>query len=153
MPIFLRYGDIKGDVKEPAHRGWIELTSFQWGVGRSVTSVGSATRESSAPSVSEIVVTKLHDSASTRLFNESVAGQGTKAIIDFVKGDGTVYLRLVLDNTMVSGYSISGGGGATRPSETVTLNFTKVEFQNLPGTPAQDGTPHAVGYDLTLAKP
>ena len=69
MPVYLKYGDIKGDVTEPAHAGYIELTSAQWGVGRGVSTPtgGSADRGGSAPSVSEIVVTKGSDSASARL--------------------------------------------------------------------------------------
>jgi type VI secretion system secreted protein Hcp len=135
MPIYLKYGDIKGEVKEPAHRGWIELMSVRWGVGRAINTPEGASREGSAPSVSEIVVTKTQDSASTRLFNESLAGKGQKVVIEFVK-DGTVYLRLELTNTLVSGYSISGGAReGRRPMESLSLNFTKIEFKQTPGTP------------------
>ncbi len=39
MPIYLRYGRIKGEVKKPAaYRGWIELQGIQWGVGRPLSS-------------------------------------------------------------------------------------------------------------------
>lgn len=31
MPVYLKYGTIKGDVTEPAYRGWIELNSAQLG--------------------------------------------------------------------------------------------------------------------------
>jgi hypothetical protein len=61
MPIYIQYGSISGDVASTGQKGWIEINSFQWGVGRGFTSpVGgsSANRESSSPSVSEIVVTK-----------------------------------------------------------------------------------------------
>jgi hypothetical protein len=46
-------GDVQGF-------GAIDLNSFSWGIGRGISSPtgGSADRESSAPSVSEIVVTK-----------------------------------------------------------------------------------------------
>ena len=152
MPIYLKYGDIKGEVTEPAHRGWIELMSMQWGVGRAIQSPQGATREGSAPSVSEIVVTKRQDSASTRLFNESMVGKGAKVVVEFVK-DGTVYLRLVLSNTLISGYSISGGAKSDRPMESLTLNFTKVEWVNMPGTPAETGTPDSVSYDLSQVTP
>jgi type VI secretion system secreted protein Hcp len=136
MPIYLKYGDIKGSATEPAHRGYIELTSFQWGVGRGVTSStgGSAERESSVPFVREIVVTKKSDSASHRLMTESLTGEPVTAVIDFVRSDGgSVYLRLEMSGTMISGWSISSGGD--RPTESLTLNFTKMEFKNIPGTP------------------
>ena len=62
MPIYMKYNDgaVKGDVTAEGHEAWIECNSFQWGVGRGISSPtgASADRESSAPSVSEIVVTK-----------------------------------------------------------------------------------------------
>ena len=56
---------------------WIELSSFQWGVGRGIGSAmsGQASRESSSPSVSEIVVTKRMDGSSPGLWMDAVAGQ------------------------------------------------------------------------------
>jgi hypothetical protein len=60
MPIYIQYGSISGEVPNTGHKEWIEIDSFQWGVGRGVSSPtgGSASRESATPSVSEIVVTK-----------------------------------------------------------------------------------------------
>ncbi len=158
MPIYMNYNDlaIKGDVTEEKHAGWIECNSFQWGVGRGVSSPtgASADRESSAPSVSEIVVTKATDLASPKLLNEALQGQGKKVVIDFCKTDKgllTVYMTYTLEDCMISGYSVSSGG--ERPSESCSLNFTKVEYKNIPqkddGTP---GTPETVAYDLALAK-
>jgi type VI secretion system secreted protein Hcp len=40
------------------------------------------------------------------------------------------YLTLTLTNNMISGYSISSGGD--RPMESLTLNFTKIEYKNIP---------------------
>ena len=136
MPLYLKYGDIKGDVTEPGHSGYIELMSAQWGVGRGVSSPtgGSADREPSVPSVSEIVVTKRSDSASNRLLNESVSGEPVTAAIDFVRSDDpSVYLRLEMSGTMISAWSISSN--KEDPIESLTLNFTKIDFKNNPGTP------------------
>jgi hypothetical protein len=40
--------------------GWIEVNSFQWGVGRGISSPGTGSGDTagSTPSVSEIVITK-----------------------------------------------------------------------------------------------
>jgi hypothetical protein len=60
MPIYIQYGSVQGDVAKLAHLEWIELDSFQFGVGRSVSTPtgGSSGKESTTPSVSEITVTK-----------------------------------------------------------------------------------------------
>src|SRR6059058_5931429 len=100
MPIYMNYDSlaIKGDVTEEGHTGWIELNSFQWGVGRGISSPtgGAADRESSAPSVSEITVTKATDISSTKMYNEALQGEGQKVLIDFCKtekGKLEVYMQ------------------------------------------------------------
>src|SRR6516164_8766986 len=156
MPIYMNYNDIPGDATAEGHEKWIELKSCQWGVGRGISSPtgAAADRESSAPSVSEIVVAKDTDASSPKLLNEAYQGEGQKVQIDFCKTDKgklEVYLTINLENTMVSGFSLSSG--SDRPSESVSLNFTKVEFKNTNmGAAGETGSPDSITYDLALAK-
>ena len=156
MPIYMNYNDIKGDATAEGHEGWIELNSCQWGVGRGISSPtgASADRESTAPSVSEITVTKDTDIGSTKMLNEAYQGEGQKVVIDFCKTDKgklEVYLEITLEDCLVSGYSLSSGGD--RPSESLSLNFTKIEFKNTSMKDKNDtGDPDTVTYDLALAK-
>src|ERR1700722_11301572 len=122
MPIYMNYDNnsIKGDVTAQGWVGWIELNSFQFGVGRGIASPtgGSADRESSAPSLSEITVTKDQDSATGPLVTAALQGEGVTVIIDFVKtsqGSLVKYMEYTLTNTLISGFSTSSGGD--RPSE------------------------------------
>jgi len=157
MPIFMNYDGIPGDVTATKHEGWIECSSFQWGVGRGITAASSseADREGSAPSVSEIVITKPNDIASLNLFRASLglapAGEGKLVKIDFCKTDAgslEAYIHIELTNTLVSGYSISSGGD--RPQESVSLNFTAVQITNTPmGKDNSTGTPDTANYDMT----
>jgi type VI secretion system secreted protein Hcp len=158
MPIYMNYDGlaIKGDATEEGHKGWIELNSFQWGVGRGISSPtgGSADRESSAPSVSEITVTKASDASTIKVVDEALQGEGKTVLIDFCKTDKgklEVYMTYTLTNCMISGYSVSSGGD--RPSESVSLNFTKIECKNIPMLSANEtGSPETVTYDVALAK-
>ena len=156
MPIYMKYASIEGDVTAEGHDKWVEVNSFQWGVGRGISSPtgASADRESSAPSVSEIVVTKATDVASTKLLNEAYQGEGVDVTIDFCKTDKgklEVYMTYQLTNTMISGYSLSSGGD--RPSESLSLNFTKIEYKNINmGAAGATGSPDSVTYDLATAK-
>jgi type VI secretion system secreted protein Hcp len=156
MPIFMKYGTIKGDVSAAGHLGWIELNSFQWGVDRTISSPtgGSTGGGASAPSVSEIVVTKPTDIATVALLREALEGVGQDVAIDFCKTDQgtvTVYLSYTLNNTMISGDSISSDGNL--PEESLSLVFTKIQCRDLlPGAQNPDGSPASVGYDLTTAK-
>src|ERR1700689_32456 len=79
MPIYVQFPGINGNVRNLSGlpgQGWIEISSFQFGVGRGISSPtgGSSDRESSSPSVSEIVVTKPPDIASPSLFNHCLGG-------------------------------------------------------------------------------
>ena len=67
MPIYLNYDRKRSKVmsRPKGWEDWIELNSFQFGVGRGIASPtgGSADRESSAPSISEITITKDQDTS------------------------------------------------------------------------------------------
>lgn len=156
MAIYMKVDGIKGDVTATGHEDWIHCDSLQFGVGRGIGApTGSAKeREASAPSISEVVVTKPMDASSMFLFTEACIGKGKKVDIHITKTgqDQLVnYLEIVLTNTLVSGYSVSSGGD--NPSESVSLNFTKIELKYIPvtaeGTP---GDPIPAGYDLALGK-
>jgi type VI secretion system secreted protein Hcp len=162
MAAYLKYGTtIKGESLAEGHKGsdgWIEIGSVQWGCGRAIsTPVGaSSKREASAPSVSEITVTKLMDSTSPKLCQETLIGKAVEATIELVEtGDAKLetYLTLKLTNCMIAGYSFSSGGG--RPSESLSLNFTKIEYtyQGYDDQHKVDTAKKAsVTYDLTTAQ-
>jgi type VI secretion system secreted protein Hcp len=149
MPIYIQYGDIKGDVTAEGHEGsagWVEINSFQFGVGRGIASPtgGSTDREASAPSVSEVVVTKSMDNSSYRWLEEALWGEGVKATIHFVKTDKDkleTYAEYILGDCMVSGYSVSSGGD--RPTEMGAKN------EGVP--PARTGYNIAKGAKGTVA--
>jgi len=158
MAIYMQYnkGALKGDVTEEGHKEWISLSSLQWGVGRGISApVGNAVnREASAPSVSEVTVSKVLDTASTQLLTEALTGEGVDCQIDFCKTEKdklVVFLTLTLTNTMISGYSLNSGGD--KPSESLSLNFTKFEYKNFPmDSTGKVGKQNPLTYDIGLAK-
>ncbi len=122
MPIYMKYEGIEGSATGK-HNGWIELESAQLGANTGGGGVGKM-------HLSEIVITKYQDSASSHLFREVLSGAGKKVTIDFVKADGIVYMKVELEGTLISNYNISGHGGDShdRPMETLSLNFTKITY-------------------------
>jgi type VI secretion system secreted protein Hcp len=156
MPIYMKYGAIKGGATATGHEGWIELNSFQWGIGRTISGPtgGPSSRGASAPSISDIVVTKPTDIATVALLREALVGGGQDVSIDFCttdQGTVTVYLSYTLNNTLISGNAISSGGNL--PEESISLNFTKIQCRDLlPGAQNPDGSPASITYDLTTAR-
>jgi type VI secretion system secreted protein Hcp len=135
MAIFMNYGTIKGETTQTTHKEWIEVSSFQFGVGRGISMGvgGGSKREASAPSVSEIVVTKTFDISSPLLFKEAIGGKAVDVKIELTQTDNSgkhvSFQKYVLNGTLISGYNVSSGGD--RPSESISLNFSKIDSEYL----------------------
>ena len=132
MPIYLQLtgGEqpITGDATQSEHVGWMDISSMNWNVSRSVsTTVGAAAnREASEPNLSEVTLHKVSDSSHAALYQAATTGkQPMTATIDLVNtgNPGKVYCQYILQNTLVSGFS--SGSDGDRPTETLTLNFTQ----------------------------
>jgi type VI secretion system secreted protein Hcp len=158
MPIYLQYdsGKVKGDVTEAGHKDWIEISAFGWGVGRAISARPGkvADRESSAPSVSEVKLKKVQDCATVGLLQDALTGEGVWAQVDFCKTDSgklEVYMSYLMENTMISGYSVTSSGD--RAEESLSLNFTAVECKVIPmGASGAGQECSSVTYDLATAK-
>lgn len=156
MPIYMKFGSIDGDVTTEGYKNWIELGSFQYGVSRAVSSgAGGNTRESSAPNISEIVITKQFDKSSAKLYQDSVAGTfDTKVEIKMnttTKNKTETFLTYELSDCGVSSYSLSSGGDA--PMESLSLNFIKILVTPTPlDKSGQIKKGDVVSYDLLSMK-
>jgi type VI secretion system secreted protein Hcp len=147
MPIYMAFFDgpnvlnrsLRGDVTAKGYEGWIELQSAQLGATRAVpyTTGGKGAGKTH---VSDIQVTKHQDAASSALFRQSLLGDAKMVVIAFVK-DGTAYMTIILRDTLISSYSVSGHGAAsnTQPMESFTLNFTQITYNTHDRSP--DVTP------------
>jgi len=102
----------------------ITMTSFQWGAGVGV-SAGDPP-QISAPSLSEFVFTKGYNASSVVLVNALVGKTiFPKATFTATWGSGTS-LVYEMTNAIVSGDSVSSGGG--QPSESVSLHYTSLKW-------------------------
>lgn len=153
-PIYMDFNNlaIKGEVAAKDHPGWIEVNSFQWGVGRAISSPigGGGIREAGAPNVSEFVITKTMDKSSPGLLKQAFAGTAAPVTIDLVRpsstGVPTTYAEYKLQGVLISGYSVSSGGDT--PTESISLSFTKITFAFPPG--GTSGT--SITWDISLGK-
>jgi type VI secretion system secreted protein Hcp len=150
-PIYMKYDTIKGEVTASDYKDWIEVNSIQWGVGRGISSPtgGTSDREASAPNISEIVISKLQDVSSPYFFAEATFGEGKKVELHLVKTDDArlqPYLQITLDNCMISSYSQTSSGD--RPSESLSLNFTKITLAYITQNSLGQTVTKTVSYDL-----
>lgn len=138
MPIYMKITKkglpvITGDATAKGHEKWIELLSVQMGPSRSFMPIGGGV----TANVSEIVITKSMDSASTALWHESLYGERLTIQVDFVKSDAP-YLTYTLLNAVISSFQPGPG-----TAESVTLTFTKMTLDSHGTGP--DASGHAEG--------
>jgi type VI secretion system secreted protein Hcp len=150
--IYMKFPGIDGEVTAEGHTREIEINSLNFGVGRSITA--GTTREASAPSFSEISVTKIMDIASTKLLMASVAGKSLTedVVISMVRVDRDklfTYCKITLSSLLVSSYAASSGGD--RPLESLSLNFAKIKVEYFDPDVLTQPTPFS--WDLALGKP
>lgn len=152
--LFMQVAGVTGE----GPKGLIALTSFQWGVSRGISSsaTGGASRETSAPAFSEVTISKQMDSASPQLAALAAAGSsGLKCVLTIKDHTtGNALYTLTLDNVLFTGYSLSTGGD--RPSETLSLNYTKITwvYQSLDSNGATNGPSSSpMGWDIETGKP
>ena len=155
--IYCHYEGVDGTATEQNHKKWIKVSSVQWGVGRAITLTPGATqnREGSTPSISEITFVKDMDGSTPKLFQlacgKDVKGKTFKFHFTRTGDPEPIYLEVTLTDALVSGYSVSSGGDT--PSESVSLNFTKIELKYTPtGEDVTDASPILANYDATESK-
>jgi type VI secretion system secreted protein Hcp len=152
--------DIKGEVTESSHKSWIAVDSISLSTARAMSvNVGSGQekRHRDLPTISDFQVSRSMDKASPLLFNEAVAGKPTHVWIHYVepaKGQNkppNTVAEIALRNCVITSYSLGGGGGGA--SESLSLNFTAINFDVTPfdEKDTQGTTVHGF-FDLISAK-
>jgi type VI secretion system secreted protein Hcp len=123
---------IDGECLVTGHIKSIEVLSFSHGVAQQITGDQSNTKRTSGkPNHQDFTVTKYMDLASATIIDHCnqakviptakfTVGQTEAGKVDEV-------MLITMTNALVSSYSVGGGGGG-KPQETVTFNYTKIDW-------------------------
>jgi type VI secretion system secreted protein Hcp len=110
----------------------IECLSFSHGVAQQITGDQSNTKRTSGkPNHQDFTFTKFMDLASPVIIDfvnqakniptaKFTIGQNEAGKIDAI-------MLITMTNVLISSYSVGGGGGG-KPQETMTFNYTKIEW-------------------------
>jgi type VI secretion system secreted protein Hcp len=124
--------DIAGESTVDGYKDKIELLSYSHGVAQQITGDQSNNKRTSGkPNHQDFTVTKYVDLASCKLIdfcNQAKPLASLKVTIG-QNENGTInpFLVYTLSNALVSSVSVGGGGGG-KPQETVTFNYTKIQW-------------------------
>ena len=141
VDMFLKIGDVKGESVDKAHKGEIDVLSWSWGMSQSGSTHTGGGGGSGKVSVQDLSITKHTDSSSPNL--QMACCDGThydKATLVVRKAGKTPleYLKITLEEVIITSMSNGGSQGDDRLTENVTLNFAKFTTTYTPQKP--DGT-------------
>jgi type VI secretion system secreted protein Hcp len=150
-PIYMNYEGIKGEVTSAGHGGWIEIDSVQWAPPPPAVPPAPAPAGVATGGPGTLRFVKKADKASSLLSKAAATGRLVPAVqIDVQKG--AAYQRYELKNVMISSYSVSGqGSGDPIPTESISFNFSKIEYKYPEQKAPPSGAPPLAGYSLSGA--
>lgn len=136
---YLKLGDLNGESTDARFKGWIPVESFSLGQSNAGGG-GSGGVQQNSTYLTEITVTKNSDRTSADLMKAIAMGQHFDHAILCIMGmpGGTVGSALLMESVLIAGLNFSGGGGGSRPMESLLLNFRTMTR----GTVADYSAPH-----------
>ncbi len=155
---FLQIDGIKGESTDDKHKDWIEVLSYNWGVSQMAsasasTSGGGTTQRADFQDFS---IVKTLDSSSPTLALACAEGRHIKEVrfeMCRAGGDKVKYMEYIMTHCIVSSVSVGGGGGG-EPTESVTFNYGKIEWNYIKQKRADGSAGGNVpgGWDLEANK-
>ena len=110
---------LTGDSTDKAHKGWIDLTSFSWGL------TATGTSGSSKASFSDFAWTQLVDKSTPTWFLDVASGvrlatTTLDVVSDTPSGQAYSYFQMVFKNTQAQSLAVSGAGSTPVASASMT---------------------------------
>jgi len=134
MAAFAKIGDIEGQSTDQDHDKWINIESISAPISRSIEEGATDTARSRGTiTMGDIALSRPLDKSSVKLAEACAKGIFIKEVdihlTTQVKEKEEPYLKYKLKNVIVTSYSFHAtASGSPQPSETITINFTDIEW-------------------------
>ena len=137
---FLKIDGIDGESTHSSHGGEIEILSWSWGATNAGTFSGGGGGGAGQVSFSDISIVKTLDKSSPKLFMATAQGEHMREVIlsgaalTTGKNDARSqdYYVITLSDVLVTSYQQSGSSGDIVPTESVSMNFSKIKVEYRP---------------------
>lgn len=153
VDMFLKMLPVKGEAQDQKHPDEIEVLSWSWGMSQTGTTHSGTGGGAAKVSVQDLTITKWVDKASADLIKACSTGQHfTDGLLTVRKAAGKEaieYIKVKMQNIIITNVSTGGSHGEERLTEHVTLNFQKFNYEYTQQMP--DGKPGAkpkFGWDI-----
>ncbi|RAU45850.1 MULTISPECIES: type VI secretion system tube protein Hcp [unclassified Pseudomonas] len=126
---FIKLDGIAGESMDDRHKGWIEITGYNFGVNQSTSATASSNggAGSGRATLTDFSFSKRLDTSSARLFEASCSGEHIKEltlVLYRAGGDKLKYYEVRLEEVIISDFSQEGESG--EPMERVQINFGRI---------------------------
>lgn len=153
MDMFIKIGDIKGESKDSKHKEKIDVLAWSWGLSNSGNAQVGGGAGAGKVNVQDLSFTKYIDSATCPLMLAASNGKHYKEALLIVRKAGehpVEYVKIKMEDVLITSVSTGGSGGEDRLTENVSLNFAKVSVDYTPQK--QDGSADtAIPYSWDIA--
>jgi len=154
---FLKLDGIDGESQDDKHKDTMDVLAWSWGMSQSGTTHMGSGGGAGKVNVQDISVTKYIDKASPVLMQFIAKGTHIpKGLLTVRKaGDKPLeYVKIEMEDIMITSASTGGSGGEDRLTENVTLNFSKFKVvYTEQGKDGAAGKAPEFGFDIAANKP
>ena len=134
VDMFLKITDVKGESKDKAHAGEIEIESFSWGANQLGTSSHGTGAGAGKVSMNDFHFVMRNNSSSPTLFLYCANGKHLKeAKLTCRKAGGKQenFMVVTMSDVLISSYQTGGSGAGEVPMDQISLNYSKIEIDYL----------------------
>lgn len=135
VDMFLKIDGVDGESQDDKHAKEIDILAWSWGASSSGTMHVGGGGGAGKAAIQDVSVTKYVDKASKALLEKCTKGEHFKtAVLTVRKAGGTPleYIKIELEELLITSVSTGGSGGEDRLTENVTLNFKKFKYNYVP---------------------
>lgn len=152
VDMFIKIGDVGGESSDAKHKGEIDVLSWSWGMTQSGSAHGGGGAGAGKVNVQDLTFTKHVDSSTPKLMLACCNGKHyDQALLTVRKaGENPVeYIKIKLQDLIITSVSTGGSGGEDRLTENVSLNFAKVSVDYTPqDAKGAAGTAVPMGWNI-----
>jgi len=133
VDVFLKLGDIKGESKDAAHKGEIDVLSWSWGISQTGTMGFGGGGGAGKANFNDLSIMHAVDKASPVIMQKCATGEHIKeaTLVSRKAGKGQQeYLIIKMSDILVT--SVQPSGSSEHPMESFSLNFAKIDFEYKP---------------------
>ena len=156
VDMFIKIKGIEGESRDDKHKKEIDVLAWSWGLSQSGSAHMGGGEGAGKVNVQDLSFTKYTDSATHALVLACCNGEHIEEAVFVVRKAGKEpldYIKITLNEVIVSSVSTGGSGGEDRLTENITLNFAKFKLEYTPQK--ADGTGDAAktaGWDIAENK-